>query len=113
MDFISSKHAAQHIGQRSHQENIAVVCRTEPARSEPHAITRARERFGLNLTIDDLRQIVAKIVCKLSKLQARLPGGCERHAVHHRDVILPVVFDPERGLVVTILPPSVRFWTVA
>lgn len=75
-----------------------------PRDAEPHAVTRARERFGLNLTADDLRQITAKIRCGLSLLQARTSNGCERHAVRHLGTYLPVVFDPKTRRVVTVLP---------
>lgn len=72
---------------------------------EPHAIARARERYGIELTISDLRQIVAKIRTGLSVVTRRRECS-EVHLVLHDGTALLVVYRPADRCIATILPPG-------
>lgn len=74
---------------------------------EPHAITRARQRYGLDLTLADLDAISAKVANGLSLCLARLPEGASRHAVLCGDRALIVVMSVD-GYPITILPRERR-----
>jgi len=72
---------------------------------EPHAILRARERYGIELTISDLLQIGAKIRTGLSVLTRR--RGCsEVHLVMHGGTALLAVYKPDERVIATVLPPG-------
>lgn len=71
-----------------------------------HAIDRARERYGLTLTADDLGQIGADIRAKKSMIVARQDNGREIHVVRtgpHQQ-LARVLWAPADGVVVTFLP---------
>ena len=72
--------------------------------SEPHAITRARERHGVELTIRDLNEITGMIERGESLRQGYLGRGAEQHIVMLRGFVLPVVFLPRDRAVITVLP---------
>lgn len=84
-------------------------------RKIPHAIVRARQRYGLKLSTDDLRVIALQCAegsCRL----AYLPNGRERHLVEVHGRALVVVYRPHLGVsslntphqgagsIITILP---------
>lgn len=73
-----------------------------PAR-EPHAILRARQRYGIELTVADLKTIEADCSKGLSMIMGRWGDGYARHAVLHKETALIVVIGSD-GRVVTILP---------
>lgn len=72
---------------------------------EPHAITRARERYGLELTIDDLNRIAADIAAGKTMKLGSQPDGSMRHAVLCGDRALIVV---SKHVVLTVLPKERR-----
>lgn len=68
---------------------------------EPHAITRARERYGLEITTADLDRMSADIaVGRAMKLGSRPDGACN-YAVMCGDRALIVV---AKLIVLTVLP---------
>jgi len=74
--------------------------------TEPHAITRARERYNLDLTVDDLLAI-----CRLIRNGHRLylrpaDDGCEECVVSYAGVWLPLIWSIEKQWIVTILPAT-------
>lgn len=77
----------------------------------PHAILRARERYGLNLSLTDLWNISEQ--CKLGYGRMKIhPGGAEKHVVFIHGMELLVVWWPPTygahpkpdGVVATVLP---------
>ena len=74
-------------------------------RPEPHCITKARLLFGLELNVDDLKSMVRQIESKDSLLSAKLEtNNLERHLLTYQGVQIPLIYDPDRKFIVTILP---------
>lgn len=69
-----------------------------------HAIERAKERYGLELTKADLAQIGKAIVKGKSVLLGRLECGTERHLVSWKNTALKTVFNPTHRLIITFEP---------
>lgn len=69
-----------------------------------HAIDRAAERYGLQLTPDQIRQLEVRCERGGGVLVARLPNGCEKRALacEGRDIV--VIWNPAHGRIVTIVP---------
>jgi hypothetical protein len=80
--------------------------------TEPHCITRARERYGIDLSWQDLRQIEARCD-KGEGRTAKKPDGTHFHLITFANQVLWIVFEPASvsrhgvGRVVTIMPPNV------
>lgn len=74
--------------------------------TEPHAITRARERYGLSLEMDDLRAMVRLIRSGRRIYLRPSDDGCEIHAISYAGIWLPVVWSTASEWIVTILPPT-------
>lgn len=77
--------------------------------AEWHAITRARERYGIELTPRDILEMCER--CRKSEgYQEERSDGKTLHSLIHNDRILWVVYRPSKppspGTIVTILPPS-------
>lgn len=82
---------------------------------QPHAITRALERYGLKLVKDDLRKIALECADGRGRL-AYLKGGIERHAMIYNHKAIVVLYKPflgpsnlasahrGAGTVITVLP---------
>lgn len=79
--------------------------------TEPHCIQRARERYGIDLSWRDLRQIEARCEAR-EGLTAKKPDGTRYHLITFADQVLWIVYKPAGtaniygGRVVTIMPPS-------
>lgn len=71
-----------------------------------HAIERARERYGLELTTDNLKAIVSKCSAGKGVLMARLDNGLERYLVQWNGTGLIVLLNVSKKMVVTVLPSS-------
>ena len=70
---------------------------------EPHAITRARERYGVELSLRGLTKL--RNACRDRKgIMLRTRDGGEWWAVLHANLALIAVFDRQANRVVTILP---------
>lgn len=70
---------------------------------EPHAITRARERYGVDLTPADLDSIGLQVAKGSSVRLATLEGGRSRHLVLCAGkALIAVVADD--GYPITVLP---------
>ena len=76
----------------------------KPAWEIAHCAIRAKERYGILLEWDDLLAL-AKL-CREKKGFLRLEGKTEHHGVVYRERVLEVCFNPEAGIIVTILPPD-------
>jgi hypothetical protein len=69
-----------------------------------HAIERAWERYGLELTESDFEDVVAEIKRGHSLLQGTVDRGLERRIVKIKGKMVPVVFAPDVGYIVTVMP---------
>lgn len=77
----------------------------------PHVIARAGERYGLQITPDDVRLMIQRIKageCYEFEREGRRKGRIVRKVfVRIMDGIeLPVVFHQGRGHILTVLPPE-------
>ncbi|MCK5446440.1 MAG: hypothetical protein KAI73_12515 [Rhodospirillaceae bacterium] len=73
-------------------------------KTEPHSITRARERLGKSWGDSDLRQISDLIMNGKSVLRATCRRrGTQAHIVQYDGVTFTVIFDPENTNIVTFL----------
>lgn len=71
--------------------------------TEWHCIERARERYGINLTQSDIRQIEAR--CEAGEgLTGHAENGAHYHLITFGDRVLWIVY--KQGQVVTINPPQ-------
>jgi hypothetical protein len=74
---------------------------------EPHAITRARERFGLELTVVDLRAIAA--TCRGNPHQrTRKEGDTETYVLRYKGQAMQVVVNAAKSTVITLTPLNFR-----
>jgi hypothetical protein len=89
----------------------AGIPKARPKFCSEHAISRVSQRYGVALADADFDRIVMPIerddprtmrIC--SRPQA---NGHLRYIVLHKDLYLPVVFNPMTSQVVTVLPPNV------
>lgn len=73
---------------------------------EPHAITRARERYGLDLTVDDLAEISRLCLSGAGiKVDAFKPGWGTIYALRFKgENIVPLI--SAEGTVISIFPPN-------
>jgi hypothetical protein len=70
---------------------------------EPHPIARARERYGIDMNIDELRQMEAW--CKTGKGRlTKLLSGDEHHLCDFYGMAVIAVYMPSQERIVTILP---------
>lgn len=76
-------------------------------RMKQKAKLRAAERFGLDLSNRDLAMIVRQIRYQESIFVMRSTKRVSLHIVEHNGTKLPVVYDKNRGALVTILPVQV------
>lgn len=82
-----------------------------------HAMQRAKERYGIDLSWADLHDIAQR--CKAGEgFTDRKPDGSNYHVIILRERVLwavyrrPSAFDPD-GVVVTIMPPEIGAKLVA
>jgi hypothetical protein len=68
-----------------------------------HAIERAWERHGLELSESDFENVIASIKKGQSILQGTVDHGLERRIVQVKGKVLSVVFAPADGYIVTVL----------
>lgn len=69
-----------------------------------HAIERARERYGLDLTVDDLKAIVSACAAGDGVLLGRVGDGLERWLVRSKGAALVALVNIPEKFVVSILP---------
>lgn len=75
---------------------------------EPHAIKRARERYGYELTNEDMADFTAQARRKETIRMARSRDGSETHmAIYKGESIIVVV--AENGVIKTVLPRTRPF----
>lgn len=73
--------------------------------TQPHAIDRARERYGLELTNEDLRAVALQIVNKRDAVLVRRGyDGAQVWAVKVQGVWASVVYIPLTRKIATFLP---------
>ena len=76
---------------------------------EWHPVKRARERFGVILTKDDLRQVVAQIQAGETILLVSRPNHpAESHLIEVQGCLMQAVFDRKAQAILTFLHPSMR-----
>ena len=74
----------------------------------PHAIDRAKERYGVSLTMRDLNAMQRACAEGKALLLDRLAGGVEKRLVRHDDgsgrlIPMAAAYDPATGYIVTFL----------
>lgn len=72
---------------------------------EPHAIQRARERYGINLTRDDLSTLKGRIAAGEGVLVAKTDDGGKVWMIKTHGVVARVAVS-RMGSVTTFLPPD-------
>ena len=75
---------------------------------KPHAAIRSKERYGIELTNDDLKQM--SIICQ-SKTWARdyrKSLGFDKHHIHvnYKEIWFNVIYSSTTKMIVTILHPK-------
>lgn len=70
--------------------------------AEPHAIARARERYGLDLNMGDLHMLSRACRFGPSRKLRDCSGGLEERLVDHEGRLLVVIYDPVRDNIVTV-----------
>lgn len=73
-----------------------------------HCIQRALERYGLDLTVEDVRDVERTILNGGALLIRREPHGPELYAVRVKGVATRVVFNQEKRSIITFLPIESR-----
>lgn len=73
-----------------------------------HAVERARERYGLDLTESDVEELSSRIRHRQANLIARETHTRSTYAVHYRGVELKVVYSHSLKTVITVLSPDMR-----
>jgi len=82
------------------------------ADTEPHAITRARERYNIELKPKQLNKLAQRCQGGEGRM-ATFENGCSQHALIVGALVLWVIYSPPRGwgprwgTIVSVLPPSV------
>ena len=76
-------------------------------RMKQNAKLRAAERFGLDLSNRDLAMLVRQIRYQESIFVMRSTKRVSLHIVEHNGTKMPVVYDKQRGALITILPRQV------
>jgi hypothetical protein len=85
--------------------------KVRPRYCSEHAISRVSQRYGVALADADFDRIVMLIERddpRTMRIGSRpQANGHLRYIVLHKDLWLPVVFNPDTSQVVTVLPPNV------
>jgi hypothetical protein len=68
-----------------------------------HAVNRAKERYDLELSVDDLKQIANKIRKGKSRFVAAETLRITKHLVEHKGVVLLVVYEKNMNSVCSFL----------
>ncbi|MEK7505923.1 MAG: hypothetical protein AAB597_03475 [Patescibacteria group bacterium] len=78
---------------------------------EKHALRRLKERYGLELTLDDLETMIKRIRQPehhrhkgKAVFVGKESGARSRFFVWHRDVWFPVIYNKNTGTITTVLP---------
>lgn len=71
-----------------------------------HAIKRARQRYKVELTLDDLKQIANKIRKGKSTFVESSTLRVTKHLVTHKGIVMVVAYDKYRNAVCSLLPKS-------
>jgi len=72
-----------------------------------HAIDRIKQRYGVAVSMGEIRALVAAIRRNEARYLGPARDGAERWLVHFERINfdVPVVFDPRSGQIVTVLCP--------
>lgn len=71
-----------------------------------HALTRAKERYDIDLTQADLSEIRRDIRDGHALLLSNNADGCQVFAVYHQRVYMRLIYAPNTGAVITFLPAN-------
>lgn len=85
--------------------------------TEPHAISRARERYGIELTVQDLNDLAKRCLAGEGLLET-VRRGIRYHALIWGERVLWLVYElpppdrvqgdsPRWGTIITVMPPVV------
>lgn len=75
-----------------------------------HVIRRARERYGLNIKLNHVRQMERDITEGKSVRVALLPYSTEKHLVKTCGVTVIAIWQAARGFIATLLPADDTTW---
>jgi len=70
-----------------------------------HAIERARERYGVQLTPEALGILRRQIEDQTALLTKKLPDGIEQWLVMHDGTAMVAVYDPQSRWICSVVPP--------
>lgn len=91
------------------------VIEVPPVRKVPHCAIRAKERYGIDLTWDDVRELTKR--CRKGEGHTGTTrDGKQFHMIIFGARVLHVVYKPEKsddGIVLTIMPPEIARVTAA
>lgn len=73
---------------------------------EPHPIQRVRERYGVEMSLADLRAVARKCHAGKSVLTRIDSSGAEHRLVKFAGQIMVVIYDRSEGRILTFAPPS-------
>jgi hypothetical protein len=65
------------------------------------------ERYGLDLSDSDARQIISMILKGFGKFKGTNISGRERYIVGWRGILIDVIYDPTENLLITAYPPRI------
>lgn len=71
-----------------------------------HALQRAKERYSINLSIDDYLDLVRQIQAGHAKFVERQSNRITLFEIRIRNFTVVVVYDKKRHVIVTFLPPE-------
>ena len=71
-----------------------------------HAIKRAKQRYGVDITVLDLKKIANKIRKGKSIFVERSTLRIVKHLVNHKGIDMLVAYDKNRNSVCSFLPKS-------
>lgn len=74
----------------------------------PHASDRAKERYGLSLTVLDLRRIGKRIAGKNGMLMGKQNDGTEDWIIRIGKQLTRLIYDPRTGNIVTFISMFTR-----
>ena len=83
-----------------------LMARTSRAYLLSHALDRARERYGLELTTEQLDRLAERIRTHRTVIRTREGAGRTHHVIAHDGLQLLAVYDAAQGRIRTFLPNS-------
>lgn len=100
--------AQRNPARRLDRAGVALLPIHERRAMTQHAIDRARERYGLELTEQDIEALRGALVAGRAVLLKQMPDGYRHMMAMLGERALIVVWHPERQAIITVLPKNAR-----